>query len=444
MRSITRRTVLKGLGTAVALPFLEAMMPRRAMGAATAGITAGPKRVAWVYVPNGVTMQAWTPAQVGANYASTRILEPIAAFKDRTLVISGLMCDKANANGDGPGDHARAGAAYLTGSQPSKKVSDGMHVGVSADQVIAEKVGHITKFPSLEIGNEEGKQVGNCDNAYPCAYNANLSWRNESSPAVKDCNPQSVFDRLFGNGLAGESEEARAKRMTRRKSVLDFVMDDAKSLQNQMGTSDKHKVDEYLTSIREIEVRLSRTDAKAEVPKDAVRPVSPGVRDFPDNCKLMIDMLVLAFQGDLTRVITFPFTNELSPMKYPWCGADVTHHGTSHHMNDPQKIELITKINVYHMQHFAYLLEKLDAIKEGNASILDNSLISYGSGVGDGDRHNHDNLPTLLVGKGGGTVATGQHIRVNRVPINNLWMAMMDRMNVHPTKFGDGTGVLKI
>jgi len=444
MTPISRRTVLKGIGTAIALPFLEAMAPKlgggRALGATAAA--AGPKRVAWIYVPNGITMQQWTPAEVGANYTTTRVLEPIKAFKDRTLVVSGLIADKANANGDGPGDHARAMAAYLTGSQPGKNVPTGLRVGISADQLVASKMKG-TKFPSLELGTEEGKQVGSCDSNYPCAYNANLCWKSENQPMVKDCNPQSVFDRLFGAGNPGESEEARQKRLARRKSVLDFVLDDAKGLQNQVSSTDKRKMDEYMTTIREIETRLNRTEPETPIPAGAVRPEQKS-REFPVHVKLMIDMMVLAFQADLTRVITFPFTNELSAMKYPWCGADVTHHGTSHHMNNPEKVELITKIQVFHMQQFAYLLQKLDAIKEGTSSVLDNSLIAYGSGVSDGDRHNHDNLPFILVGKGGGTVATGQHVKVNRVPINNMWLAMAERMGVKADKFGDATGVFKI
>jgi hypothetical protein len=223
-------------------------------------------------------------------------------------------------------------------------------------------------------------------------------------------------------------------------------MEDAKGLQNSIGSADKRKVDEYLTSVREIEIRMNRTEPSA-IPEGVTRPgeLPPiATREFPTHVKLMIDMMVLAFQGDLTRVICFPFTNELSAQKYPWCDADVTHHGNSHHMRNPQKIEFNTRINVFHMQHFAYLLEKLDAIKEANGSILDNSLIAYGSGCSDGDRHNHDNLPILLVGKGGGTVNTGQHIRVNKEPLNNLWLAMAERMGVTLENFGDATRVMKI
>jgi hypothetical protein len=447
MRTITRRTVLKGLGTAMALPFLEAMTPKLAFGSTTpAKAIMGPRRVAWVYVPNGITMEAWTPAEVGSEYTSTRILDPIKAFRDRTLVVTGLNCDKANANGDGPGDHARAMAAYLTGAQPKKNQGSDIRVGISADQAVAERVGHLTKFASLEIGTYEGQQVGGCDSGYACAYNANLSWKNATTPVAKDVDPRSVFDRLFGNGNGFETEEAKAKRLARKKSVLDFVLEDARSLNRSIGAADKRKVDEYLASVRTIEERLNNTEP-SPIPEGATRPGElPPIaqREFPTHCKLMIDMMVLAFQGDLTRVIAFPFTNELSAQKYPWADADVTHHGNSHHMRNAEKIEFNTRINVFHMQQFAYLLERLDAIKEANGSVLDNSLIAYGSGVSDGDRHNHDNLPFLLVGKGGGTVSTGKHIRVNKEPINNMWCAMADRMGAKLDNFGDATGILKI
>ena len=451
MKAISRRTVLKGLGTAIALPFLDAMMPSRAFGATTSAASAakaaiGPRRVAWLYVPNGITMQEWTPAAEGVGFELTRILKPLEAFREKLTVLSGLVCDKANPNGDGPGDHARAMAAFLTGAQPRKSEGATIRVGMSADQAVAERIGHLTKFPSLELGIEEGKQVGKCDSGYACAYSHNISWRNDTTPVVKDCNPQSVFDRLFGNADPRETAEAKAKREARRKSVLDFAMADARSLQGQMGASDKRKMDEYFASIREIEIRLAKssTEEPQPLPEGVTRPGEIVMRDFPVHMKLIMDMMVLAFQGDLTRVVTLPFAGEASDMKYPWCDADVPHHSTSHHMNNPEKIELITKINVFHMQQVAYLLSRLDAIHEGNGSILDNSMIAYGSGNSDGNRHNHDNLPVLLMGKGGGTVASGRHVRYDNVPVNNLWVAMMDRVDAHHDKFGDATGSLKI
>ncbi|HEY4328168.1 MAG TPA: DUF1552 domain-containing protein [Phycisphaerae bacterium] len=439
---MTRRTLLRGLGTAVALPFLEAMLPRTAMGATVAKAAAGPRRVAWLYVPNGLNMATWTPETFGTGFELTRTMVPLAKFKDKLMVITGLVCDKANANGDGPGDHARAMSAYLTGAQPRKTGGADIKIGISVDQAIAEKVGHLTKFPSLELGIEEGKKVGACDSGYACAYSHNVSWRNETTPVIKDCNPQSVFDRLFGNNDPRETAEARAKREAQRRSVLDFVMDDAKSIQGKLGASDNRKVDEYLTSVREIEIRLDRTakEPPPPLPEGAVRPAAGKPREYPDHAKLMIDMMVLAFQGDMTRIVTFPFASEGSDQTYPFADAPVPHHGTSHHMNDPVKLEYIAKINVFHMQQVAYLLEKLDGIQEGNGSILDNSLIAYGCGNSDGNRHNHDNLPFMMMGKGGGTIATGRHIKVDKVPINNIWMSMMDRMNASYEHLGDSTG----
>ena len=452
MRGVSRRTMLRGLGTAMALPWLEGMVPSGALGATTATAAAakavaGPRRVAWLYVPNGIHMPAWTPADVGTAYTLSPTLSTLAAFKEKFIVFTGLICDKANANGDGPGDHARAMSAYLTGAQPRKTGGANIKAGISVDQAIAEKVGQVTKFPSLELGIEEGKQVGACDSGYSCAYSPNISWHSESTTVVKDCNPQSVFDRLFGNSDPRETAEARATREARRKSVLDFILDDAHSLSSQIGVSDQRKVDEYMDSIREIEIRLSRTvqEAPTPLPAGAVRPAA-NPRLYPDHAKLMCDMLVLAFQGDLTRVVTFPFASETSDQTYPWADANVPHHGTSHHMGDPAKQALLAKINVFHLQQVAYILGKLDGIQEGNGSVLDNSMIAYGSGNSDGQRHNHDDLPALLIGKGGGTVASGRHVKFDsdNIPITNLWLAMMDHMGVSHPSFGDSNGKLAL
>jgi uncharacterized protein DUF1552 len=460
MNPISRRTMLRGLGTAIALPALEAMLPKTAFGAAIAPVAPGPKRLAWLYVPNGVDMSSWKPATVGAGYELTPTLKPLAAFKDRFMVISGLACQKANANGDGPGDHARAQAAYLTGVQPRKSEGANIHLGISADQAAADKIGYMTRFPSLELGLEEGAQAGRCDSGYSCAYLHNLSWRNDTTPVVKDCIPQSVFDRMFGNADPNESAAARALRQERRKSVLDFALSDAKSLQGKVSATDKRKIDEYLNSIREIEIRLTKTASEPEIkpPAGTVRPeaidlhgntrklgVSTSSSLYDKHLPLMLDMMVLAFQTDLTRVITLPFADEESNQTYPWADAPVPHHGTSHHMGDPAKIALLAKINLYHIKHVALMLEKLDKIQEGNGSILDNCLIAYGSGNSDGQRHNHDNLPLLLFGKGGGTVRTGRHIQVdNNTPITNLWLSMLQCAGASWDKLGDSTGKLKL
>lgn len=443
---MSRRTLLRGMGTAIALPFLESMIPTRRLFAAEAGAgakLAGPRRVAWLYVPNGVNIPNWMPSEFGSSYELSPTLKPLAAFRSKMTVVSGLVCDKANANGDGPGDHARAMSAYLTGAQPRKTEGANIKLGMSIDQAIAGKVGHLTKFPSLELGIEEGKQVGRCDSGYSCAYSHSLAWRGEETPIVKDCDPQSVFDRLFTNGDPRESAEARARRENDRKSVLDYVLQDAKSFQGNLGSADKRKMDEYLTSIREIEIRLNRTVVEAPPPAGAERPAGKP-REFPDHTKLMLDMMVLAFQTDLTRVVTFPFADEGSNQKYPWATADVPHHGTSHHQGDAAKLEALARINVFHIEHLRYLLEKLDSIQEGNGSILDNSLIAYGSGNSDGQRHNHDNLPTLLLGKGGGTVTLGRHVSYDGQPITNLWLSMAERVGAPMERLGDSTGRLSL
>ncbi len=455
---MSRRTLLRGLGTVMALPVLDSMVPTRLLGAdakAAAKVATAPRRVGWIYVPNGINMDQWTPTDVGSAYALSPTLQPLAAFKDKFSVVSGLVCDKANPNGDGPGDHARAMSAYLTGAQPRKTEGANIKLGISADQAAADKIGHLTKFPSLELGIEEGKQIGRCDSGYSCAYSHTISWRSDTTPVVKDCDPQSVFDRLFSNGDPRESAESRARRQGDRKSILDFVLNDANSVQQKLDSTDRQKMDEYLTSVREIEIRLGKAaqEVAAAPPAGAERPefdLHTGVRangisttsaKYPIHVPLMIDMMVLAFQADLTRVITMPFADEGSNQTYGWVDANVPHHGTSHHQGDPAKLAMLAKINTYHVSQVAYLMKRLDSIKEANgSSILDNSLISFGSGNSDGNRHNHDNLPLLLLGKGGGTVSTGRHVRYDNVPVNNLWLSMLDRTGASLDRLGDSTG----
>jgi hypothetical protein len=449
----------------MALPLLDAMVPSIGLGATTGGASgaaaaaAAPRRLAWLYVPNGIDMQNWTPAAYGTDYALTPTLAPLAPFKDKMMVATGLICDKANANGDGAGDHARAMAAYLTGAQPRKTEGANIHVGRSIDQAAAAQIGHLTRFPSLELGIEQGTSVGRCDSGYSCAYIHNMCWKNDMTPVAKDCDPRSVFDRLFGNGKAGESAEASAKRADRRKSMLDFVLDDANSVQKSLGAADNRKLDEYMSSVREIELRIDRMQNEEPVkpPDGYARPTNfvftsgvrasgnaNTIRNYPEHVALMCDMVVLAFQTDLTRIITLPFASEESNQNYPFADAPVPHHGTSHHQHDPAKMALLAKINLFHIKQLAYLVGKLDKIQEGDGSILDNSLIAYGSGNSDGQRHNHDDLPFLLLGKGGGKMTTGRHVQMDKVPINNMWLAMLEHANVPMDKFGDSTGRLSL
>ena len=437
---LSRRTVLRGFGTALALPWLEAMTPKVASAASA---VAAPKRMAFFYVPNGVHMPDWTPGAAG-KLVLPEILRPLAAFRDDMLVLTGLTQDGAFAHGDGGGDHARSLASFLTGTHPLKTSGFGIKAGVSVDQVAAQRIGKSTRLPSIELGIDRGAQAGDCDSGYSCAYSSNISWRSESTPMAKEINPQAVFERLFAGQLLGETAEARAKREKYRKSVLDFVAEDARQLRGKLGQTDRQKVDEYLTSVRELESRIGRSDKMVDFDLSGV-PRPTGIpKDNREHIRLMFDVLALAFQSDATRVATFVYANEGSTKSYRFIGVPEGHHDLSHHGKDPDKLAKIKKINLYHVEQFAYFLAKLRSIKEGEGNVLDNSMIVYGSGISDGDRHNHDDLPILVVGKGGGTIKGGRHVvHPKNTPLNNLYLSMLDRLGLPTAALGDSTGALK-
>jgi hypothetical protein len=438
-RQISRRTVLRGMGAAMALPWMEAMMPSSLSAAAS---SAAPRRMAFLYVPNGIDMANWTPAAEGALAELPATLKPLAPFQKDLLVLSGLTLDKARPHGDGAGDHARAMATFLTGRQPRKTHGADIRVGISVDQLAAQKIGKTTRFASLEIGCEGGKSSGNCDSGYSCAYSANLAWRNESSPVAKEVNPRLVFERLFSAPGKGDDKALRRERY--KHSILDFVGEDARNLKNRLGGPDQHKLEEYLTGIREIEQRLVRIEKTPDIqaPSGAARPT--GVpKDYREHLRLMADMLVLAFQADLTRVATFVFANDGSNRSYRDYGVAEGHHDMSHHGGSKTKKAKIQKINQFHIEQVAYLLDKLRSVQEGSGRLLDNCMIVYGSGISDGNRHNHDELPILLAGKGGGTLKTGRHVRYPRdTPLMNLYLCMLDRVGVSVDSFGDSRGRL--
>lgn len=438
---IPRRTFLRGLGTAIALPMLEGLIPASAEAAAAAQ---RPLRMAFMFVPNGVNMKHWTPGAEGPLAELPYILEPLAGVKQKLNVLSGLTHDKARANGDGPGDHARSASAFLTASQPYKTAGADIKVGVSIDQLAAQNLNLPTKFASLELGLERGAQAGNCDSGYSCAYSSAISWRTESTPVAKEVDPRQVFDRLFGNGQVAEMDASRARRDRLRKSILDFVMDDAKQLQGQLSSKGQRKLDEYLSSIREIEkrVELAAKTAAEDAPSGAARPT--GIpKEYAEHSRLMLDMLALAYQADLTRISTFMFANEGSNRPYRNLGIRDGHHQLSHHQWDEEKLEKIKQINRFHVEQLAYFVQKLDSLKEGEGTVLDNTMLVYGCAIGDGNRHNHDDLPVLLIGGAGGTVKTGRHIQYSKnTPMANLYLSMLDRAGLDLPRFGDSTGKL--
>lgn len=428
---LSRRTVLRGLGTALALPWLEALAP-------AAGQTL-PLRLAFLYVPNGIHMADWTPKTEGPGFELPWTLQPLAPVKDDLLVLTGLTADKARAHGDGGGDHARALAAFLTGCQPRKTDGTAIRAGTSVDQVAAARIGDQTRLSSLEIGCDRSAMAGNCDSGYSCVYSSTISWRSATTPVPKEVNPRLVYDRLFSI----TSDASRALRDLKRRSVLDLVREDAGSLRAKLGAPDQRKLDEYLSSIREIEQRLERSSHLPEVKRpDYPRPTGVPA-GYEEHIRILCDLLVLAFQADLTRICTFVLANEGSNRPYPFAGVPEGHHDLSHHGNDPKKQAKIRTINRFHVTQLAYLLEKLKAIPEGHGTLLGRCMIVYGSGNSDGNQHNHDNLPILLAGKGGGTLRTGRHLRYPReTPLNNLWLAMLDRLGVKVPSLGDSTGRL--
>lgn len=442
-KRISRRTALRGMGTAIALPWLEAMLPRNSYGAPAD--VPPPIRMAFLSVPNGAHMPDWIPNEEGENFTVPKILEPVAKFKSDMLVLSGLALDGGRAHGDGPGDHARSCASFLTGAHPKKTDGADINNGVSVDQVAAGKIGHLTRFPSLELGIERGAQSGNCDSGYSCAYSANVSWRNATTPVPKEIDPVAVFDRLFGTGDKGEQGKARAKRDQYRRSILDFALEDASRLQKQLGVNDQRKLDEYLYAVRDVERRLIEAEKlRGKEPDVPDYPRPAGVpREFAQHVELLFDMMTLAFQTDSTRIITFMFANEGSNRNYSQIGVSEGHHDLSHHGRDAEKQAKISKINQYHISLLNHLLEKLSSVKEGERRLLDNCMLLYGSGLGDGNRHNHDDLPIALFGRGGGALKTGRHLKYSEdTPLTNLYLSMLDIVGASTSKLADSNGKL--
>jgi hypothetical protein len=441
--TLSRRTILRGAGAALSLPMLEAMLPRTARGAAQGS---RPVRMAFLYVPNGMNMDAWTPKQEGAEFELPRLLKPVEKHKKDMLVLSGLALNGARSLGDGGGDHARSVAAFLTGAHPKKTDGADIKNGPSVDQIAAEKIGNLTRFPSLELGLEGSSKGGRCDSGYSCVYTSNMSWRSPTTPMSKETNPREVFDRLFGNGDKNAVAGSRSKRDKYRKSVLDFVLEDATDLRKRLGVSDQRKVDEYLHAVREVERRVDGGD-KLFAEEDGVSnfPRPKGApAEFDEHAKLMLDLMALAFQTDATRVASFMFTNAGSNRSYREQGVRDGHHNLSHHGGNKDKIEGITKINEHHFRLLAHFLDRIATMKDGDDRLMDNCMIMYGSGIGDGNRHNHHDLPITLFGKGGGSIKTGRHIRYEEdTPLCNLYLSMLDRMGASTERMADSTGRLK-
>lgn len=439
-KALPRRAFLRGMGTAVALPFFDAMVPAFAAPAAKNP----PLRMAFVYVPNGLDMRHWNPDYEGPLQATLpKTLQPMEPLKDDVLLLGNLTHNTGRALLDGAGDHGRCCGSYLTGIQVKKTTTE-IKAGVSMDQIIARSVGKETRFPSLEVGLEDARQSGDCDSGYSCAYTNNLAWRSETQPLPPILDPRTMFERLFGDG-AVLTPEAKAIQSKQRRSILDFVTEDTKKLQLGLGPTDKRKLDEYLTSIREVELQLLRAEKdNAQIDPKMDKPYGVPA-DFAEHFRLMSDMITIAFQSDMTRVLTFLVTHEGTSRAYREIGISDGHHPLTHHQGKMDLLEKVSQINLYHMQQFGAWMQRLKTIKEGDGSLLDHCMIVYGAGLSDGNRHLHDDLPTMIVGKANGTIKTGRRVVFRReTPMCNLFLSMMDRMGVpHMEHFGDSTGRLE-
>jgi hypothetical protein len=439
-KSIPRRTLLRGAGAALALPVLDAMTP------ALSADTKRPIRMTFIEVPNGIMMDKWTPATNGANFALTRVLEPLADFRDRILVLSGLDQKQSAALAfEIAGDHPRACTAWLTGAHAKMTAGADLRAGISVDQVAAREFGKYTQLASLEVGLESSEVVGSCESAYSCAYYNTISWRNETTPLPMENRPRAIFERLFGD--AGTSDPAARLALRQEdRSILDSVTEEVKRLRGVLGGADRSKIDQYLEALRDLERRMELAEKQdhQELPQIAGPAGIPQV--FSEYYKLMTDLMVLAWQTDMTRVCTFQIGHEMSGRAYPEVGFGDAHHAVTHHQGDLEKIEKTTKINVFHTKMLAYYLDRLSATPDGDGSLLDHAMILYGSALSDGNLHLYTNLPLLLVGGSAVGIKGGRHIRFPKgTPMTNLLLTMLDKANVpHVEKLGDSTGRLDL
>jgi hypothetical protein len=443
-KHVSRRTLLRGMGAAIALPVLDSMVPALSKASQMAAKVL-PKRMVFCYVPNGIDMRNWTPAAEGGAFDLPKILSPLAPVQDQVLMLSGLMDRGGEALGDGPGDHARASASFLTGVHPRKTAGADISAGISVDQLAAQKIGRETRLASLELGCEDGHLAGNCDSGYACAYVNSISWRTATAPNPPEVNPRAVFERLFGSDENAGDPVARARNVRYQQSILDLVADQTRRLQSDLGQTDRRKLDEYFTSIRELERQIEmmeRQIASNSVALPSIEKPSGIPLEFAEHAGLMFDLLAIALQTDTTRIATFMLAREGSNRSYREIGVPEGHHGLSHHRNDPALMDKIAKINEHHMTQFAKFLVRLRKTQEGGGSLLDNTIVMYGSGISDGNRHNHDNLPVLVAG-GSRVFKTGRHVRYQNEPVSNLYLSILDAAGVPTERFGDSQNRLE-
>jgi hypothetical protein len=431
---ITRRAALRGLGVSIAVPFLESI-------ASPIEKVERPRRLAFVYAPNGKHMADWTPKGGSGLLELSPTLRPLEAVREHVTVLSGLAQKTANAGTDGPGDHARAMATFLTGVRAHKTSGSDVRVGPSIDQVAAAVLGKSTRLPSLEVGCEGGKP-GGCDGGYSCAYQTNLSWRTASTPMPKEVDPRLVFERLFGDRLKPEADSVRAGRERDRRSVLDFAAEEARELNGRLGAADRRKLDEYLSAVREVEQRIQKVQPTVAIGPEKLNRPTGIPANYSEHARLLVELIALAFQADITRVVTFVLGNDGSNRSYREIGVSDGHHDISHHGGDPKKHEKLRAVNRLHVTQLAQLLCRLKGIPDGDGTLLDRTTVLYGSGISDGDRHSHDDLPILVAGSG---IPRGRQLQfAPGTPLCNLHLTLLRQAGVNADRFGDSTGPLAV
>jgi hypothetical protein len=447
--SSSRRHFLRGLGACIALPALESLRPYQALAAAAAGSglaatkTGAPLRVAFLCFPNGAIPAAWWPKEDGKQFEFSRTLKPLESIREHLQILGGLDQKSAYAGADGGGDHARGNGVFLTGVRLKKSATD-IRAGISIDQVMARQLGHLTRFPSLELSSDAVRTSGACDSGYACAYQYNLSWSSATTPVAAESNPRAVFERLFGAGGPGERADNMKRRQQEQRSVLDFVLEDARGMNRRLHGRDREKLDQYLTGIREIETSIQKAERFGAIKDPGVETPSGIPQDRAQYVQLMFDMLTLAFQTDSTRIATLLLGHDGDNRSLPEIGIAEGHHDLSHHFNNEEKVQKLTDIDLWYVTQFAKFLHKLKDTKDVDGqSLLHNSMIVYGSGNADGNRHTHSNLPLVLAGGGGGTLTPGRYVQHGAKPMSNLFLSMAERMGLPKlASFGDSTGSL--
>ena len=434
-KAISRRTLLRGVGTSVALPLLDAMIPAATATAATVASADKLKRIGYVYIPMGYNPSEWTPDGDSLDKLPSS-LSPLQSVSDKLSVLTNF--DLQNAY---PGSHATSNSAFLSAARAKRTESSDYYNGTTVDQIAAKHIGQRTQLPSLELSMDLLSTVGQCDNGYACVYQNNLSWASPTQPLPSEAHPRIVFESLFGNGGTPDQREAALRS---RASLLDSITSEIKRLKNRVGPADKNRIDEFMSSIREVErrIQLAEANAKDNPLPDLDRPVGVPT-SYGDHAKLMFDLQLLAFQGDITRVVSFQLAREASTRTYPEIGVPDPHHPVTHHGNDPEKLKKVAKINQYHVSLFADFLKKMDEIPEADGTLLDHSLYMYGSGMGDPDAHDHSNLPIVVAGGAAGKMKGGRHVRFrDSTPLSNLHLTLLNKIGVPLEAFSDSTGTV--